>query len=134
MGMTANQRLKFVRERAKFETAADAARRFGWNETTYRSHENGHRGFPAKRAPIYAKAYKVSEEWLLYGKGSPDDLTLAQSGLDAEIEARVSRLKSEARKREVLRYLDFLESQPPEGDEEPAPEQSSSRRSGASRV
>ncbi|MES2173872.1 MAG: hypothetical protein V4523_07980 [Pseudomonadota bacterium] len=36
---------------------------------TYTQHENGTRGFPAKRAPQYAKRFKVSEEWLLYGKG-----------------------------------------------------------------
>lgn len=40
---------------------------------TYAGHENGHRGFPARRAAQYARRFKISEEWLLYGKGSIDD-------------------------------------------------------------
>lgn len=64
-------RLRWARRRAGYETAADAARRLGWLEVTVRSHETGGRGY-ARRAALYAKAYRVDLEWLLTGKGSPD--------------------------------------------------------------
>lgn len=64
-----HERLREARERAGFETAADAARKFGFPETTYRAHENGQRNIPRTRAPIYARAFRVSPEWLLYGRG-----------------------------------------------------------------
>lgn len=67
--MTMGERLRLARTRAGYETAAEAAVAFGWPESTYRSHENGTRGFPAKKAPIYAKAFRVREEWLLLNKG-----------------------------------------------------------------
>lgn len=68
--MEMHDRLKKAREQAGFETATDAARKFGWTETTYRAHENGQRNIPRERAPIYARAFRVSPEWLLYGRGS----------------------------------------------------------------
>lgn len=64
-----HDRLKKAREEAGFENASDAARKFGWVETTYRAHENGQRNIPGTRAPIYARAFRVSPEWLLYGRG-----------------------------------------------------------------
>jgi DNA-binding XRE family transcriptional regulator len=70
---SANERLKEARQRAGFDTAVDAARALGIAQSTYIAHENGNRGFPAKRAPIYARKFKVSEEWLLYGKGEAAD-------------------------------------------------------------
>ena len=66
--MSIGERLKAARERAGFPTAAAAAEAFGWPVSTYRSHENGHRGFPAKRAERYASAFRISPEWLLYGR------------------------------------------------------------------
>ncbi len=65
-----DERLLWARERARFETASDAARRYGWNENTYRSHENGSRGLSKKAAVKYAATFKVPVEWLLYGQGS----------------------------------------------------------------
>lgn len=67
-----NQRLRKAREAAGFATAKDAATSMGVPVSTYIGHENGHRGFPAARAPQYARKFKVTEEWLLYGKGEPD--------------------------------------------------------------
>jgi len=78
---TPNQRLRKAREDAGFVTATDAALALGMPRATYIGHENGHRGFPASRAPQYARKFKVSEEWLLYGKGE-------QEG--AELETRIS--------------------------------------------
>lgn len=68
---TPNERLRIARQRF-FKSAAEAARSLGLSVGTYSGHENGHRGFPASRAPAYARKFKVSEEWLLYGKGDGD--------------------------------------------------------------
>ena len=64
-----SERLRHARESAGFTTAAEAARRFGWKEPTYHSHENSSRGFPKGKAVTYAKAFKVDVEWLLTGRG-----------------------------------------------------------------
>lgn len=66
---TPNQRLREARAAAGFRTAKDAAESMGVPVSTYIGHENGHRGFPAARAPQYARKFKVTEEWLLFGKG-----------------------------------------------------------------
>lgn len=65
-----NERLKDARARAGYETATDAARAFGWNDVTYRAHENGGRGLKPSIAKRYASAFKVSADWLLYGDKS----------------------------------------------------------------
>lgn len=74
------ERLKEARINAGFETAADAAAYLGLATPTYTSHENGSRGITAKKAELYARAFKVSPEWLLYGSGkSPHkDVVAAQ--------------------------------------------------------
>lgn len=66
---TPNERLRKARETADFKTATDAAKRFHWKEPTYLGHENGSRGFPTKKAKLYAKAFKISLEWLVSGVG-----------------------------------------------------------------
>lgn len=62
-------RLVQARVAAGFRYAADAARRFGWNPTTYQAHESGMRGVKAPRAKEYAAAFGVSDGWLLTGRG-----------------------------------------------------------------
>ena len=69
---TPNERLREARSR-HFTSAAEAAHALGIPYGTYAGHENGNRGFPASRAPQYARKFKVSEEWLLYGKGEGED-------------------------------------------------------------
>jgi hypothetical protein len=64
------QRLQQARSKA-FDQAVDAARAYGWTESTYISHENGTRGLRASVAKRYAKAFKVTAEWLLYGDTKP---------------------------------------------------------------
>jgi transcriptional regulator with XRE-family HTH domain len=71
---TPNERLRKARARF-YPSAADAARALGVQYGTYAGHENGHRGFPASRAPEYARRFKVSPEWLLYGKGEEQEVT-----------------------------------------------------------
>lgn len=69
------QRLRKARIEAGFETAVDAARTYGWNEATYRSHENGIRGLLRAPAARYAKAFRKPVEWLLLGKGQEREAT-----------------------------------------------------------
>lgn len=66
---TQHHRLQQARVRAGYSTASDAARNFGWNENTYRSHENGERGLKQEVARRYASAFEVSSAWLLTGEG-----------------------------------------------------------------
>lgn len=77
---TPSDRLRQARELAGFIRAADAAAMFGWQLSTYYGHENGSRGLRPKTAATYAQAFKVSPEWLLFGRSAtqprslPDDL------------------------------------------------------------
>lgn len=68
--MTASDRLREARTKAGFSYASEASNRHGWNQVTYRSHENGTRAFDPDVARKYARAFGVKPEWLLYGKTS----------------------------------------------------------------
>lgn len=63
--MASSERLRGARSEAGHASAAAAARAFGWNEGSYRHHENGTRGFDSDQAKAYAKAYNVSASWLM---------------------------------------------------------------------
>jgi DNA-binding XRE family transcriptional regulator len=65
--MEPNDRLQKARQEAGYENAVDAARAFGWGQSTYISHENGTRGLKPTIAERYAKAFRVTPEWILYG-------------------------------------------------------------------
>lgn len=89
MGTFKSDRLKAARENAGFDSAADAARAFGWTESAYRHHENGTRNFGADAAKKYGRAFKVKPGWLLgleaVGKepltdGAEDDDRLVVNG------------------------------------------------------
>jgi phage repressor protein C with HTH and peptisase S24 domain len=75
----AAKRLEDTREKRGFSSARDAANYFGWNYTTYVQHENGTRGV-GRASAKYAKAFRVSEAWLLTGEGETpgDDINLAE--------------------------------------------------------
>lgn len=70
MDHTPADRLKQARVAAGFSSASEAAEALGVALATYTQHESGRRGIPRDRAPLYARRFKVPEEWLLYGKGS----------------------------------------------------------------
>jgi hypothetical protein len=59
-----HDRLRQARIAAGFERASDAAARFGWNENTYKSNENGNAPFSFRKAKDYAEAFCVRAEWL----------------------------------------------------------------------
>lgn len=74
---TAAERLRAAREAAGYETAKRAAEAMGASVATYIQHENGTRGFPAGKAQRYARFFRTSPEWLLYGRG---DMPATQNG------------------------------------------------------
>lgn len=77
------ERLQYARRKADYANATAAAVAFGWNVNTYRSHENGGRGFNPSRAARYAKAFHTSASWLLTGEGAgPQNATV---GLPSQI-------------------------------------------------
>jgi len=64
-------RLRRARTAAGFATAAEAAARFGWNENTYKSHENGTRNLKPDVVERYASALGVTPAWIQFG-ASPE--------------------------------------------------------------
>lgn len=66
--MEPKDRLREARLKAGFHNATDAARAYNLGVSTYISHENGARGLKPDVAERYAKAFRTSPEWLLYGK------------------------------------------------------------------
>jgi phage repressor protein C with HTH and peptisase S24 domain len=81
-----HERLRAVREKAGYATAADAARAMGVNATAYFNHENGWRGL-TRAAERYARFYRVSLEWLLTGRGEPS--RAAPTRIDVPVMGRV---------------------------------------------
>lgn len=62
-------RIKAARVDAGFGTVKAAVSAFGWTYSTYAEYENG-RSMPSRSALMrIAKAYRVSVDWLLSGKG-----------------------------------------------------------------
>ena len=100
-----NERLMWARKRAGFEDATTAARRCGWNENTYRSHENGTRGITKKAATRYGARLDVPAEWILLGQGSmvppidPEVPLLWAKLTDADREEMKEYMRFRARKR-----------------------------------
>lgn len=68
----AGERLKAARIKSGYESASQAAEAMGVPIATYIQHENGVRGFPATRAERYARFFRTTPEWLLYGKTNSD--------------------------------------------------------------
>lgn len=67
-------RLKEARKLRGYKSAAACARRFGWKESTYTSHENGTRAI-GRAYRECAKKLKVNWDWLL-GKDVDRDATV----------------------------------------------------------
>jgi hypothetical protein len=62
------KRLRKAREEAGLESASAAARLHGWGVSTFLAHENGQNDYDSDQAQVYAKAFKTSAEWLLWGR------------------------------------------------------------------
>lgn len=68
------ERLRLAREKANLGGYRKLSSRFGWNENTYKSHENGNNGFSVSQGREYARAFGVSFEWLYFGVGEMHDV------------------------------------------------------------
>lgn len=67
--MSKADRLRQARIDAGYSSASEAARAFGFKIPTLTSHENDTRDFDDKTARQYARAFRVSVEWLVFGRG-----------------------------------------------------------------
>jgi hypothetical protein len=79
---TPAKRLQLAREHAGYKSGRMAALRLGWKYPTYAAHESGWRMYPPGVAKKYARAFNVTEEWLLFGKSPP---TWIGPGSDPEL-------------------------------------------------
>lgn len=103
------ERLRIARLRAGYETGKDAAEALGIPVSTYLGHENGSRGYPAKKAAFYARRYKVSEQWLLWGVGkAPGTDDTSESAEIVDILDRLPPMK----RAEALAILRVLSGDP----------------------
>lgn len=76
-------RLEKARIARGFASKSDACRYHGWNLSAYTQHENGIRGI-GRAAAKYARAFRVSEAWLLTGEGpAPKSAPLPVMGIAA---------------------------------------------------
>lgn len=76
-------RLKQARETDPrgFSKPIDAARYFNWSISTYLGCENGTTTFSSRKSDEFAKAYKVSRNWLWHGEG----MMRASTEVDADL-------------------------------------------------
>lgn len=98
---TIGGRLRWAREAAHFTSARSAAQANGWNENTYKSHEQGLRqaeGFKQKYIDRYTRAFHVNALWLTTGKGPPqrDAAEAAWQEMTPEERERAIRLSKAA--------------------------------------
>lgn len=63
-------RLKDARRKAGYTSAKDAAARVGVPYFSYVQHESGTRNMTTERAEQYARAFGVTMDWLLTGRGN----------------------------------------------------------------
>jgi len=66
--ISAAKRLRKARIDAGFVTPAAAFMRYGWDSMTYLQHEDGIRMFDAETAYKYSVKFKVTRDWLLFGR------------------------------------------------------------------
>lgn len=90
---TIGERLKAARLAAGYETAAAAARAFGWHKQNVVDHEADRRGVDPEQAERYAKAYRVDPSWILWGganrKPKPTGLVPIVGRVGADTEGRI---------------------------------------------
>lgn len=95
------QRLRWAREQRSYNSARAAAEAMGVAYPTYAGHENGTTGF-RHTAERYAAFFRVSLDWLLTGRGSPDGRSPVQ-----EIYEELPPDKQ----RQAMDFLQFLRDQ-----------------------
>ena len=86
---SAADRLRELRIKKGYANASDAARAFGWNENTYKSHENAVRGIKPEAARKYAAAFGSTPAFIL-GMGNGADSSVINSVTNVPLVARAS--------------------------------------------
>lgn len=99
------KRLEEARVARGFKTAKSACEYFGWNYNSYAQHEQGNRGI-SRVSSTYARAYRVSEAWLLTGEGKGP--SASHDNQATEIDEEFSRLIGEANEEEKKAMLPLL--------------------------
>lgn len=87
---TMGDRLRAARQKAGYESAKMAAEAMGVSVATYIQHENGIRNYPADRAQRYARFFRSTPEWLLYGRELGERVTAANLGPMIPIQGAVA--------------------------------------------
>ena len=72
------KRLANCRANAGWRSARAAALNFGWAESTYRAHESGSRTIGLDDAERYAKAFRTTGKFILFGDGEAPEPTAAE--------------------------------------------------------
>lgn len=103
--MDMGTRLREAREKAGYDSASDAASAMGVPYATYAQHENGNRSYPAERAKRYARFFKTTPEWLLYGRGKSDPIEPSIADLQAMIADALSELTLETKIADLPRIV-----------------------------
>ena len=110
---TLAERLAAARLTAGYEKASDAIEAFGFSQFTYYQHENGTREPGKPLLERYAKAYKVSVDWLLRGVG---EMKPAANDPDTvEIISIMTHLDAK-RRQEIAEFARFKASQAEKSD------------------
>lgn len=86
----AAERLRALRLKKGYTTATDAAKAFGWNEHTYKSHENGVRGIRPDAARKYASAYGSTAAYIMGMAGNGLEPKTVSNVINVPVIARVS--------------------------------------------
>lgn len=86
----AAERLRALRVKKGYASAADAAKAFGWNEHTYKSHENGVRGIRPDAARKYAAAFGSTQAYIMGIGGNGVEHKSINHVLHVPVIARVS--------------------------------------------
>ncbi|WP_370931916.1 XRE family transcriptional regulator [Bartonella sp. DGB1] len=103
------ERLTKARIARGFKNARAAALFFGWAYHTYIQHEQGLRGL-SRSAKRYAKAFRVSEGWLLTGEGTEPKMSNAPIPESVAIENELNQLLANADEAKLALYLRVLKS------------------------
>jgi transcriptional regulator with XRE-family HTH domain len=88
-------RLRRARISAGFERASDATRRFGWSYSRYMNYENGERSIPPKQAILFASAYRITVDYIYFGKTDFSNENEGAHGLTSQMVRRVPLLALE---------------------------------------
>ncbi|WP_144755876.1 XRE family transcriptional regulator [Bartonella saheliensis] len=103
-----SSRLMKARLLRGFRSAKEATRYFGWNYSSYIQHEQGLRGI-SRASKKYAKAFRISEAWLLTGEGEGPSFPI--STIKQSIEEQIIDLlkkTSQTDKETILHLLNRL--------------------------